>query len=333
MTDINKKLIELINQNKTLNEISTILHLTNRQIYIRLKNLRIQGFEFNRSYFYDGNIKYSQIFNPKDKNTNISLITPNTNQSITIMLISDIHLGSDFERLDLLFKIYNYCIQNNIHIIINCGDLIDGITIGQEKKKLNTFEEQINYLLKKYPFDKNIINFICLGNHDFDALQNNGQDLNEILYNLRHDLISVGYGLGSINIKNEQIYLKHLIPGFKTEKTPSGSLVLLGHNHKATITTNQNFLIHIPSLSDIIIDNFSSSPGATLMTIEFDKGYFKTIYLEQLFIKDKIYVINQLKSDLLPNRKITRSSKIYYEQNQEGIYIDPFTEAKVKIKK
>ena len=332
MTDINKKLLDLINQEKSLNEIANIMHLSHKQIYARLKNMKNHGFEFNRNYFYDGNIKYQQIFNPKDKQNNISLITKNTDQDINIMLISDIHLGSKFERLDLLNKIYDYCIKKDIHIIINTGDLIDGINFGNDKK-LNTFPEQIDYLLKKYPFDKNIINFICLGNHDYDSLHNSGQDLSTNLYNYRHDLISLGYGFGCINIKNEQIYTRHLIPGIKVEKAPSGSLILHGHSHKATFTINQNCLIHIPTLSNLSIDNNISSPGAMFMTLCFDRGYYKTIYIEQLAVNDNIYTINQFKSDLLTNRKISKNGKVYYELHNDGTYLDPFEEAKAKIKK
>ena len=332
MTDINKKLLELIMHEKSINEIANILHLSHKQIYARLKNFKIHGFDFNRLYFYDGNIVYKQIFNGNDKNNDISLITKNTDQDITMMLISDIHLGSKYERLDLLYKIYDYCIKKDIHIIINAGDLIDGITIGNDKM-INTFEEQINYLIKKYPFDKNIINFICLGNHDFDSFQSSGQDLSTTLYNFRHDLVSLGYGFGCINIKNEQIYLRHLIPGLKVEKAPSGSLVLHGHSHKATFTINQNCLIHIPTLSNLFIDNNISSPGAMVMTLSFDRGYYKTIYLEQLVVNDNIYTVNQFKSDLLPNRKLSKNGKVYYELHSDGTYIDPVEEAKCKTKK
>lgn len=332
MTEINNKLLELINQNKSINEISTTIHLSHKQIYSRLKNLRMHGFEFVRKYFYDGNIKYKQIFNPNEKDENIALITKNSDQNVTIMLISDIHLGSKYERLDLLDKIYNYCIKRNIHIIINAGDLIDGVTIGNEKK-LASFEDQINYLIKKYPFDKNIINFVCLGNHDIDSLQNYGQDLSASLYNFRHDLVPLGYGFGTINIKNEQIFVRHLIQGLKVEKAPSGSLVLHGHSHKATTTLNQNCLIHIPTLSDLAIEENVSSPGAMVMTLSFDRGYYKTIYIEQLIVDNQIYVVHQFKSDLLPNRKLSKNGKVYYELRSDDTYIDPIQEAKCKVKK
>ena len=120
MIDYNKRIIELINNGRTLNEISTQLGLTHPQIYTRLKTLQIHGFEFVRIYFYDGNIKYIPMNKVSDTNRDgIDLITKNTDQQIKIMLISDIHLGSKYDDINLLNKIYDYCITNtSVKLII-----------------------------------------------------------------------------------------------------------------------------------------------------------------------------------------------------------------------
>ena len=74
------------------------------------------------------------------------------------MVVSDLHAGSIYERVDVWNKIYDYCIVNNIHIIIVCGDLVDGITKGRaECKKHTSSLEQFEHLIASYPFDKNII--------------------------------------------------------------------------------------------------------------------------------------------------------------------------------
>ena len=39
-----KKLLRLINEGKTCNEICEILHITNKQLYIKLTNLRNKGY-------------------------------------------------------------------------------------------------------------------------------------------------------------------------------------------------------------------------------------------------------------------------------------------------
>ena len=44
--------------------------------------------------------------------------------------------------------------------------MVDG-TFGKRRKKYYNSFEQIDYLTKIYPFDKNILNFVCLGDHDY----------------------------------------------------------------------------------------------------------------------------------------------------------------------
>ena len=320
MNETNKQLITLIQEGKTLNQIANNLKLSHKQIYMRLRNLRLQGFDYIREYFYDGNIRYSPINLNDNTNKEISLITKSTDQQITIMLISDIHLGSIYDRIDLLNKVYDYCLQNNIHIIINAGDIVDGINI-RLKKRHTSFDEQIDYALKNYPFDPSILNFICLGNHDMDYYQNNNQDITNLLYNYRHDLISLGYSVGSINIKNEKLFVKHHISGYKPDKIPNGNLILLGHSHKASICYNGNLSIHIPTLCDIKSIDRLESPGATLMTISFENGFFKTGFFQQFIIDNSFHTVNEFRCDILPNRTIKRDNQILFEMNKYGQYI------------
>ena len=323
MIDLNKRIIELIANGRTLNEISTQLNITHKQIYARLKTLQIHGFEFEREYHYNGNIKYI----PQNKaisteREGIDLITKATDQQINIMLISDIHIGSKYDEIELLNKIYDYCINNNINIIINAGDLIDGLSFGMEKR-INSFEKQIDFLIKNYPFDKNIINFICLGNHDLDSFTSNNQDIATALSNLRHDLVPLGYCLGNINIKNESIYVKHHINDFPSAYIPNESLILLGHSHKASIYLNGNLYVHIPTLSNLNNDN-CGFPSAMVMSITFKNGYFKMGHFEQLLIADKIYKINEYISELFPNRIFKKKNQTILEENDSGTYLKNF---------
>ena len=107
MTDTNKTLLELIAQNKTINQISDKLKLSHKQIWQILRNLKLKGFEFEREYYYDGNVKYIMKNDTLVKDDNISLITSKDDQIIKIMLISDTHLGNKYERLDALYQVYN----------------------------------------------------------------------------------------------------------------------------------------------------------------------------------------------------------------------------------
>ena len=320
MINFSKRIIELIEQGKTLNEISGQLNLTHKQIYTKMRTMSAHGIEFEREYFYNGNIKY--IPDSKYVYTNregVDLITSHEDQQLTFMLISDLHFGNKTADLELLTKIYDYCVMRNIHIIINAGDLIDGLTYGTDKK-IKSFERQIDFAINNYPFDKNILNFICLGNHDLDSFTTDNMDLHTILYNFRHDLIPLGYALGGLNVKNETIYIKHRIADYQTSYIPNESLILLGHSHKSSIQLNGNLYVHIPPLSNIS-NNRNGFPGATIMTLTFKNGYYKSVFFEQLLIADKIYTINEFRTDLFPNRVTKKKTQTILELNDGGTYI------------
>lgn len=196
MLESNKKIIELINNNVNVNEIVKIVGLTHKQLYYRLSLLKFKGYDFYRKYYSDGSLKYSQIKELDNNYNNGTIIrTEKSNNKLSFVFISDLHITNKKEDLIYINMIYDFCVKNNINIIINAGDLVDGLNGNEHFLKVKTYEKQIEYILKKYPFDKNILNFICLGNHDIESLLNEGQDIKKVLETKRHDLIPIGYGI------------------------------------------------------------------------------------------------------------------------------------------
>ena len=61
MTDINLQVLELIKQNKSLKEISSTLDLTEKQLFIRIKQLINYGYNMDSTYYYDADISYNII--------------------------------------------------------------------------------------------------------------------------------------------------------------------------------------------------------------------------------------------------------------------------------
>jgi hypothetical protein len=56
MTDINLKLIKLIEEGKTINEITAELDMTNKQILRRLNDIKMDGINYLRNYHFTGDI-------------------------------------------------------------------------------------------------------------------------------------------------------------------------------------------------------------------------------------------------------------------------------------
>ena len=291
------KIIELIKEGKSCNQICDILGLNNKQLYRRLLTLKNNGFFLNRRYYSDGNILYKQLdvyttlFKPKETSNYVKIITRPYENKVRALAISDIHFGSKLERLDLLDRAYNYCAKNGIHIIFVAGDLIDG-SFGQSEKRLSSVEKQISHLKNHYPFDKSILNFAVGGDHDTSALYDNGQDLKELLNNYRHDLVFVSYNNAYANIKNDGVLLHHHInTGKMFEPASNCPVMLIGHTHKYNITPQNDgntLSILVPSLSDIN----DSLPTAVELEFNFKDGITTDLVATQIYFGDKDYILS-----------------------------------------
>lgn len=313
MDDSTIRLLNLINEGKTVNEISEILKLSNKAIFCRLNMLRNAGYNFKRLYYSDGNIVYSNgadmaWYNERSNGTN--LIT-NTNK-IEAMVISDIHFGSKYEIQGIMDRIYNYCISNGIHIILFGGDLVDG-TFGKSKR-IGNIDEQLAYIMKKYPFDKSIINFGVLGDHDYSIFKANSRDISLLFSNYRHDIVPLGYYIGKLNIGNDILTFchgskRHYLPKKKNDVITSNDMtsrrvVLLGHLHNSFSITNSSSDIYVklPSVSNMRnSDEFL--PSAIKIRITLNNNIFSNIIVNQLLIGEKIYSINEFYQDFASSKK------------------------------
>lgn len=311
MNDTTMKLLNLINEGKTVNEISEILKLSNKAIFCRLNMLRNAGYNFKRLYYSDGNIVYSNGADMawyNEKNNGVNLITKDN--KIDAIVISDIHFGSKYEIEGIMDRIYNYCISNGIHIILFGGDLVDG-TFGNVKR-IDNIDEQLAYIMKKYPFDKSIINFGVLGDHDYSIFEANSRDISLLFSNYRHDIVPLGYYVGKLNIGNDILTFYH---GNKVNYTKNDDIIISnniggrniifrGHTHRKLDISNlrSNTLIKLPSLSGLRDDD-EFLPSAIRIRISLNNDIFSHILVNQLLIGEKIYSINEFNQDFASSKK------------------------------
>lgn len=90
---------------------------------------------------------------------------------IRFMVISDLHLGSNYDRLDLVYRAYEYAYDHYIYHVINLGDLIDSVMPSiQRTVRITNINRQINYCIDKYPFFDDITTYMLYGNHDYYQL-------------------------------------------------------------------------------------------------------------------------------------------------------------------
>lgn len=323
MTKADIELINLINEGKSINEICDSLNVTRNKIYKKLLTLKNNGYSIKNSYYYNGDITYQLIHGNMNYTKDTVMIDMKKNENnFRAMVISDLHIGSDKQRLDLLYQVYNYCIKNNINIILNTGDVVDG-WIGKNKKINKDIEHQLEYFIKKHPFDKNILNFICFGNHDVDSYVKFGINLKTILENYRQDLIAFTSTLGYIKVKHDNLVLCHQTDNRHVNlKDIKNSIIFEGHHHKFMTSfnnTTNNHLIYVPSLSEIYINNQITFPTALVIDFDLEAGLFSKGIISQLISNGNEFIkIGEFKlTNIYQQKKNNNQEKEHVNTNNQ----------------
>lgn len=332
MSELMLNLIELIKQGTSIEEISIQMNLSYRQIYHLATMLKNKGFLINRKYYCNGDMLYLPNYT-NEKKKQVDIYSFDTDKEFRALLISDLHLGSQYDNINYINMAFDYCKKNGINVIISGGDLIDG-DFGQCKKKHDNIYDQIEYAISTYPHDKEILTFTVLGDHD-ETISRYGLDLSEVLNNRRHDVVPIGYEAGIINIKNDFIHVKH--HSFGTEKYKTShvnnrkelvALVLLGHSHCLKFRKNSNALVlSLPSLSDLQFNNFV--PSFIDMTLTMERGYFeKGSFSVKGILNNNI--INIVDNEFSLLRKGTSNKKSPIEEEKTKVrkktQVEKFTE-------
>lgn len=304
-------LLQLIKEGKNNREICEIFNISFNQLYDELLKLKTKGVKYSRKYYSDGSIKYNKIKKLKKLNENVNktIITDNQENNMKFLLISDLHFGNEFENLGLIDRAYNYCIKNGINIILCGGDFIDG-SFSKSPQKITDLYDQIEYFIKNYPQDKNILTFGVSGDHDFSTLKRASLDIIEICNNRRHDIIIGGYNNAEINIKNDKIHLFHNILGGRMHSAQA-PIILCGHLHKyMTQQKNNSLYITLPTLSNIN----QQMPSALELDVSFSKGYISSAVIKHLYFGTQDFVLSESEFNLL-NERNSNNNEI---KNVEG---------------
>lgn len=259
------EIINLINNNMTLNDMARKLKISNRKVNKRIMLLENKGYLLEKILHDSGDISYTNV----DKKTSHTIkLALDDKTHFKALVTSDTHIGYIHDNMSYLDKVYNYAVDNDIHIIFNCGDLIEGDT--NETHDLNYLNNQFDKLVNEYPYDKHILNVVCLGNHDLSMMYH-GRDLKVALENERSDFITTGYGIGLINIEDDQFILKHHLNNVQ-HCILQNHVILKGHSHKYKVKYSPNQAeIYVPPLSDIF-HNEQKNPGLLEINLELSNG-------------------------------------------------------------
>lgn len=198
------KIKYLVKKKKTLKEICELLELKDYEI-IGLVGLMKQDGELID--YINGEIvrlktppKVDDIYKVDSSELHIPLL-----------LISDTHLCSKYDRLDILRYLYQKANDKGVKHILHSGDFTDGKSNRPEhiyELREHSYEGQVNYCVDKYPtFDGKT--YVISGNHDDWWYKSTGSEIVKSIANKREDIIYLGSDVADLHIGKLRIRLYH----------------------------------------------------------------------------------------------------------------------------
>ena len=136
---------------------------------------------------------------------------PNNLEHLKLLLISDTHLASKYDRLDILRYLYAKEDELGIKHVLHSGDFTDGRSNRPEQVyelREASYEGQVDYCVDKYPtFDGKT--YAISGNHDDWWYKAVGSEIVKSIARRRDDIVYLGPDVADLKIGSLKIRLFH----------------------------------------------------------------------------------------------------------------------------
>ena len=136
---------------------------------------------------------------------------PNNLEHLKLLLISDTHLASKYDRLDILRYLYAKADELGVKHVLHSGDFTDGRSNRPEhiyELREASYEGQVDYCVDKYPtFDGKT--YAISGNHDDWWYKSAGSEIVKAIAKQRDDIIYLGPDVADLKIGGLKIRLFH----------------------------------------------------------------------------------------------------------------------------
>lgn len=136
---------------------------------------------------------------------------PNNLEHLKLLLISDTHLGSKYDRMDILRYLYAKAEDKGIQHILHSGDFTDGRSNRPEQVyelREPSYEGQVDYCVSKYPTFSGKT-YVIQGNHDDWWYKSAGSEIVKSIAKQRDDIVYLGADIADMKIGNLKIRLFH----------------------------------------------------------------------------------------------------------------------------
>lgn len=198
------KLKYLISKKKDLNEICEKLGMKDYEIIGIVQLLKEQGELID---YVDGQIV--KLRKPIENNDVYEI--PHKLETLKLLLISDTHLCSKYDRLDILRYLYEKAEDEGVKHVLHSGDFTDGKSNRPEhiyELKEHSYQGQVDYCIDKYPSFSGKT-YVIAGNHDGWWYKSTGSEILKPISNARKDIVYLGPDVADVKIGKLKIHMFH----------------------------------------------------------------------------------------------------------------------------
>ena len=212
--EICEKIYLLIRKGHSFKDICEQLQLKDYEMVGLVTMMSQEGYNID---FVDGEIIMRKV--PR-RNQDVYEVPYNL-EHLKLLLISDTHLCSKYDRLDILRYLYDKADEKGVKHILHSGDFTDGKSTRPEhiyELKEHSCEGQVQYCVDKYPkFDGNT--YVIQGNHDDWWYKSTGSEIVKSIAKDRDDIKYLGADSADMKIGKLKIRLFHGVGGLAYAKS------------------------------------------------------------------------------------------------------------------
>ena len=204
MEEIKNKIKGLVARHKSFNEICEELGLKDYELIGLIELMKSDGELID---YHNGEIV--KLAKPVKTNDIYELKTKLT--KLKLLLISDTHLCSNYDRVDILRYLYDKAEDNGINMVLHSGDFTDGRSNRPEQVyelREPSFQGQVEYCIDKYPKFSGKT-YVIQGNHDDWWYKSAGSEIMIPIAKAREDIVYLGPDVADMKIGNLKVRLFH----------------------------------------------------------------------------------------------------------------------------
>lgn len=301
---IEERLLKQLNRKSELSTLAYLYNTTEDELLLLIAKLKLNG-HTNLKVFKEGDKTFAQIIKKYKRLDNEFNQTEDWQgeREITIGVISDTHMGSEYFALEELEKAYQIFKERGITKVYHAGDLTEGLKKSRMETFLNNvaigFDAQLKYVIDNYPKIDGITTYVISGNHDLWYLQEGLSNIVNTISLARPDIKYLGDEFARVWLTPEiDLTLYHPNDGSSANVFTKlqnfgdrgldkvSKINIIGHYHKLGWIYYRDSYIMYPSSFQrqsnwMNINNLKSETGFLILTLKLnEKGELNTLVVE-----------------------------------------------------